>query len=273
MSFGPGVPSGARALSPSVLSSTRASSSSVRKQHVLMLGSLLFAWGCGDDRIVTEYQQVVREHEDTTDQEGAGSVFDGGRVVDAGERMPDRAPTEPAEGDSGAVPIDGGSGESELDATTVSDAGSNEEEPPREREPEEGEDAGGGRPREPELRADAGSDGEPSEPASFTRVYEIFRSQCRGCHAGASQFSLDLSTRALAYAELVAGPNHGAAEFITCSGQGRVRVVPGHPEQSLLIQKLEDQAPCGDQMPPGKQISASMLREVRSWVTAGALDD
>jgi|GEM_PF-3168160 len=138
-----------------------------------------------------------------------------------------------------------------------------------------GLDAGGAAPEAGTGRApddDSGSV-DRGPPATFTRVFEIFDQQCRSCHRGGSQFSLDLGTKESAYAELVGGPSKGAAEFITCTGMGLFRVVPGEPAQSLLMQKLEAVQPCGDQMPPGKHLPDSQLREIRSWITAGARDD
>lgn len=113
----------------------------------------------------------------------------------------------------------------------------------------------------------------PQEPATFTRIYALLRQRCRSCHQPGATYSLDFSTKQIAYDELVGGPNMGAAEFIVCSGFGYRRVVPGDPDASLLVQKLEATQPCGDRMPPGAMPDLGLSGEVRRWVSAGALND
>jgi hypothetical protein len=101
----------------------------------------------------------------------------------------------------------------------------------------------------------------------------MFRQSCRGCHLPGAAYSLDMSTRQGAYVELVGSGQGGPAEFITCAENGYMRVVPFDPDGSLLVQKLEDTQPCGDQMPPGGKLSNASLALVRAWIAAGALND
>jgi len=51
------------------------------------------------------------------------------------------------------------------------------------------------------------------------------------------------------------------------------RVVPHEPENSLLYRKLAQTAPCGQQMPPGGQLSLAARERVREWIMLGAKDD
>ncbi|MFT3924623.1 MAG: hypothetical protein QM778_18935 [Myxococcales bacterium] len=202
-----------------------------------------------------------------------GRDSDGGSTSEADAQAPDASHRDA--GHDGEMPTDdaGATGDGDGDPGAGLDGG---DRPTDEEEEPGGLDAGEDAERDADVTGDAGTDAgneEPSPPATFTRVFEIFSQQCRGCHRGGSQFSLDLGTKATAYDELIGGPSKGAAEFITCANQGYFRVVPGKPDESLLIQKLEGIQPCGDQMPPGKALSAAQLREVRSWIMAGALNN
>jgi outer membrane protein assembly factor BamB len=123
---------------------------------------------------------------------------------------------------------------------------------------------------------DAGTDAEPPADApsgpSFTKVYQdlIVSSGCASafCHGG-SAGNLAMTTEAEAYQALVgvtaAGP--------LCGSSGTKRVDPGHPESSLLLDKIANAAPaCGTVMPPGASVSVSaeVVGEVRDWIAAGA---
>jgi len=52
-----------------------------------------------------------------------------------------------------------------------------------------------------------------------------------------------------------------------------LRVNPGNPDTSYLIQKLEGTAGSGVQMPPNNPISQAEIDVIRQWITAGAIDD
>lgn len=114
--------------------------------------------------------------------------------------------------------------------------------------------------------------------ATFTEIYEMFfprmtNAHCDMCH-GLPPFDLsngNLSTgmdRASTYAALVGK----ASTSSMC--KGKVLVVPFQPEQSLLLQKLLPNPPCGYRMPNGgAALSDSQVNMVRSWIAAGAKDD
>ncbi|HEY6881466.1 MAG TPA: hypothetical protein VI299_25750 [Polyangiales bacterium] len=102
---------------------------------------------------------------------------------------------------------------------------------------------------------------------SFSSVYAIISTSCTGCHAAGKP--LDLSTPELALAGMVGASAHYAA----CGGDGgtgRVVVVAGNPDESLLIQKLEGVQTCGKQMPPKALLTSEQVAVFRAWVAAGA---
>jgi len=86
-----------------------------------------------------------------------------------------------------------------------------------------------------------------------------------GCHAGAGA-SAGLSLEAASsYAQLVGITSSQAAAI--------QRVVPGNPNNSYLIQKMEGTAAVGVVMPPGGALPQSDIDIVRQWITDGAIDD
>jgi hypothetical protein len=114
----------------------------------------------------------------------------------------------------------------------------------------------------------------------FERVFEILNEQCMPCHSSTADHpnasaKLDLTAQAAAYDLLVGAPAKGP-----CKDSGRVLVVAGDPESSLLIQKLEN-APglCGNPMPKPsadqafEPIDATQLADIKAWIRAGALND
>lgn len=115
--------------------------------------------------------------------------------------------------------------------------------------------AGGDAPAPPPTAGDA---------PTFGPVYEVLRARCAGCH-GASG-NLDLSSVRVAFAQLIHAPAAGEA----CGGRGE-RVVPGHPESSLLYRKLTDDGVCGARMPLNAPRVPDEERElIRRWIAGGA---
>lgn len=127
----------------------------------------------------------------------------------------------------------------------------------------------------------AGSGAAPSFEPTWTSVYRevIERPGCNGgptCHAGTLAGQLDMSTSAGAYAALVGVPGMGAGSGgnVGCASTGLLRVAPNDPDNSLLVQKLEQPTPvCGQRMPPSGMLSAERLQQLRMWITNGALED
>lgn len=108
---------------------------------------------------------------------------------------------------------------------------------------------------------------------TFTAIYEelIAGAGCNStyCHGSISAGALALDGKADAYTNLVGAPVAGAS----CVDAGGVRVVPGDPDASLLLDKLGATPSCGDPMPPGAMVSAERIEQVRAWIAAGAKDD
>jgi hypothetical protein len=108
---------------------------------------------------------------------------------------------------------------------------------------------------------------------SFAALYEdIFvPHHCTGCHDSKAPGQLDLSTAAGSYEQLVGVEAAGSA----CVAAGTLRVDPGHPDDSLLVQKLmghdaDGQPVCGQRMPQKVALSSDEIVRVRSWVESGA---
>ena len=51
-------------------------------------------------------------------------------------------------------------------------------------------------------------------------------------------------------------------------------VEPGKPDESLMLQKLSPNPPCGNRMPVGgNPFTDAQLEMIRSWIAAGAKND
>lgn len=107
-----------------------------------------------------------------------------------------------------------------------------------------------------------------SSAATFTVVQRNVLNNCRTCHNDPNAaFNGSLSLQTNAYGNLVNVAAAGKA--------GAVRVVPGNPDASYLVQKLEGTAGiAGGRMPLGGPfLSASQIAVVREWIAAGALNN
>jgi hypothetical protein len=96
----------------------------------------------------------------------------------------------------------------------------------------------------------------------------VFSLSCTfsSCHAGGS-----------AAGELNLEPGKAWASLVNHAASGkpdRTRVVPGDLTASYLVDKLEGRAGiAGASMPPGQQLDASQLQQLKEWITAGAVND
>jgi hypothetical protein len=92
----------------------------------------------------------------------------------------------------------------------------------------------------------------------------VFTPICTQCHVGAAAplgLRLDESS---AYAMLVNAPGSEVPSLR--------RVVPGDPDNSYLIQKLEGRAAVGGQMPLGQPaLPPATIAAIRQWIADGAL--
>jgi hypothetical protein len=97
----------------------------------------------------------------------------------------------------------------------------------------------------------------------------IFAPRCSSCHAGAGSISgipdMDLRNADASFSTLVDVTSFQDGNF--------VRVVPGQPNDSYLVHKLEGSATVGGIMPPAPALplNAAEIAAIRQWITDGAL--
>ena len=101
----------------------------------------------------------------------------------------------------------------------------------------------------------------PGEPSSLdlytSRVQPIFQANCYRCHAGLNhRGGLQMDSQAA----LMKGGHDG------------VVILPGHPEQSLLVKLIRHEGPAGDPMPmpPKSKLSDADISAVETWIRSGA---
>ncbi len=91
------------------------------------------------------------------------------------------------------------------------------------------------------------------------KVVPIFQANCYRCHGGMNhRGGLQMDTKAGLYK----------------GGHDGVAIVPGHPEQSLLVKLIRHEGPKNDpmDMPPHKpKISDADIATIEQWVKAGAI--
>ncbi|HEY0940944.1 MAG TPA: hypothetical protein VGE08_12660 [Steroidobacter sp.] len=111
-----------------------------------------------------------------------------------------------------------------------------------------------------------GGDGSDTLQPTFQSIQEqVFTPICTACHAGAAApLGLRLEAGA-SYALLV---NASSVEV-----PALMRVQPGNPDASYLIQKLEGTAAVGGRMPlNGTPLPQATIDVIRQWITDGATD-
>ena len=104
----------------------------------------------------------------------------------------------------------------------------------------------------------------PPLVAEFQSIQDnVFTPICTTCHAGGgAPVGLRLDEGA-SYAMLVNAPS--------VEVPGLLRVDPGNPDDSYLIQKIEGHAAVGDQMPlGGPPLPSDTIAIMRQWITDGA---
>ncbi|MGD8859880.1 MAG: hypothetical protein PVI30_07700 [Myxococcales bacterium] len=127
-----------------------------------------------------------------------------------------------------------------------------------------------------------GAAGGDATAATWTAVWEnvIVATGCNGgplCHGGLAGGMLVMLDKESAYEALVNQPAEGinlTGMGTNCADTDLVRVVPGDPDNSLLVQKVENPMPaCGGEMPPNGMLAADQIQLIRDWVAAGAMND
>ena len=120
--------------------------------------------------------------------------------------------------------------------------------------------AGAGAPPAPPPPPDA-----PLAPTLASIQANVFSVNCAvpGCHGGAgAQQGLRLD------------PGFSAGNLINVASPrdaNLIRVIPGNPDASFIIQKLEGTQPLGDRMPDGgPYLPQSTIDVIRQWIQDGA---
>lgn len=113
----------------------------------------------------------------------------------------------------------------------------------------------------------------PVEPKLSAIQKEIFQVSCSisSCHGGAAQAGLSLLAGD-AFSELI----NVAAEGQFTKGKGLFRVVPGKPDESLIVKKIEGPpAGLGARMPDvqGTVLDDDRIETIRQWIANGAVND
>jgi hypothetical protein len=118
-----------------------------------------------------------------------------------------------------------------------------------------------------------GADAEPLTPLQSVAAIVIPNCAVAGCHDEATKtHSMDLSTpeKIVSNWVNVRGLDH-------CSGLSAVRVIPGDPDGSLVVSKIEGVGVCtlSQRMPPpGRDaLTAEQVGVIRAWIAAGAPPD
>ncbi|MET0389301.1 MAG: hypothetical protein ABW321_25230 [Polyangiales bacterium] len=128
--------------------------------------------------------------------------------------------------------------------------------------------------------AGAGAEAEKGSPR-FSAIYrDIFVAKgCTGsaqCHQGPAG-GLSLGSQRGAYDRLVDKPAMGMNLTLMpphCADSGLKRVVPGDPENSLLVHKITGKQTCGIVMPPNPPLlEAAEVDQIKAWIMKGAPDD
>jgi len=108
--------------------------------------------------------------------------------------------------------------------------------------------------------ASASSGQSPSSPEFYTtQVEPILQTNCARCHGGINHrggFSID------------------SKESLLKGGKSGPAIVPGHPEQSLLITLVHPPDPNAEEqrhMPPKGQLTDTEIATLAQWIKAGAL--
>ena len=117
----------------------------------------------------------------------------------------------------------------------------------------------------------------PPPTGTWSEIYpaifpQTTKAQCNFCHGlppnEKSNGSLSVGAdKESAYQSLVGKTAAG----LRCAG--KQLVVPGKPDESLLLSKVTS-PPCGDHMPlGGSPLTDDQVEMIRTWIAAGAKDD
>jgi hypothetical protein len=118
--------------------------------------------------------------------------------------------------------------------------------------------------------------------ATWSAIYQeiVVTKGCNGgpsCHASSAGGKLVMQNKADAYTALVGVKAMGSSPTgmgANCVDSQLTRVVAGDPNTSLLVNKVEQATPsCGQHMPPGGMLTPAEIKQIRDWITAGAMNN
>ena len=102
------------------------------------------------------------------------------------------------------------------------------------------------------------------EPTLASIQANVFTPICTTCHAGAAAPNGLRLEEGMSHAMLVNVPSVEVPAIL--------RVAPGNPDDSYLVQKIEGTAAVGGRMPlGGEPLSADTIAAIRQWITDGAV--
>lgn len=105
------------------------------------------------------------------------------------------------------------------------------------------------------------TDEAPVPVSTFSSINAvILQPRCGGCHGSSGGLTIN-------YNNLINQPSNA------CPGSTLNYVIPGDPDNSVLIRKLEGTT-CGPQMPrSGDKLTTEQIAPIRAWIEAGAHDN
>lgn len=151
---------------------------------------------------------------------------------------------------------------------------------------------GGGNDGKTDLGGSSADMAQGAVEPKFSSLYNDYLSNCKDCHAptapgrGAdTEKTMDFSSAAKAYQTLTTGKaSNLMGNFMSCNGVAFV--VPGKPEESLLLAAVDGTAraafksgSCSKDtisdmtLKVGQQPTGAFLAALKSWISAGALNN
>ncbi len=107
------------------------------------------------------------------------------------------------------------------------------------------------------------------QPSLLSIQDNVFTPICSGCHSGPASndagdlpAGMDLTSLTMSFMSLVDVTSLEDGNFL--------RVEPGNPDDSYLIQKLEGNASVGAQIPIGAPLDQATIDVIRQWISDGA---
>lgn len=88
-------------------------------------------------------------------------------------------------------------------------------------------------------------------------IQPIFNANCTSCHGSSAQSGVNLTS-------------YDATMSSVGTQYGQNIVVPGQPNNSPLVDKIEPSPQFGDRMPQGGALSEAQITLIRTWISEGA---